>query len=160
MSDNVETKVLCVRKIGWKRIARNTQRFGWYLDNAEQHTTTTETTTYEGSISGDTITVTPHTTRSSKVRVWLSFYRYSSEIPASVKTVELFYNLFFLVRRIIGFLLPIALIPYIILFLLGQALSDLGSLISMYWMIAFFSWIALMIIEGILARVGHSLLRR
>ena len=68
-------KVLCVKRFGWKRIAKNTQRFGWVLSDAEEETTVTETTTYEGKVVGDTLYVNPRTNRSSKVRVWLSFYR-------------------------------------------------------------------------------------
>lgn len=158
MSDDVETKSLCVRKIGWKRISRNTQRFGWVLNDAEEHTETTETTTYEGRVSGDTIHITPRTTRKTKVRIWLSFYRFRSDIPGVVRTIEFFYNIFFFLRRVIGFLLPWALIPFVIVALVGGV--DFVMTYGVYWEIAFFVWLILMVIEGILARIAFNSLSK
>ena len=73
----IKSKVLCVKKLGWRRIAKNMTRFGWTLADAEQHTTTTEETTYTGEVANNKVYITPHTKSSTKVRVWLSFYRNS-----------------------------------------------------------------------------------
>ena len=105
-----QTKVLCVKKLGWKRIAHNVERFGWTLGEAEEETETTITTSYEGRVSGDNIYIEEKVSKSTKVRVWLSFHRYKSDFSNyyAVKPLEIIYNIAFLLRRILGFLLPIA----------------------------------------------------
>ncbi|MDE6850685.1 MAG: hypothetical protein K2J54_05090 [Clostridia bacterium] len=150
-------KVLCVKRFGWKRIAKNTQRFGWVLSDAEEETTVTETTTYEGKVVGDTLYVNPRTNRSSKVRVWLSFYR-NMYIPAGVRILEFFYNVFFLLRRILAFFLPLIAVGSLILMLTGGV--DILLSLMLWIELAFGLWIAFIILEGILARIAYAVLAK
>lgn len=154
-----KTKVLCVKRFGWKRIAKNTQRFGWILDSAEQETTVTEETTYEGSVVGDTVYINPRTHRTSKVRVWLSFYRYSSDYKnlSSIFFLEALYNLFFFIRRILAFFLPIVSVVALVVAFSGG--SDIVLKYGGWLAAAFFVWLGMIIFEGILSRIARKILK-
>ena len=151
------TKVLCVKRFGWKRIAKNTQRFGWILSDAEEETTVTETTTYEGNVVGDTLYINPRTNRSSKVRVWLTFYR-NIYVPAGVRVLEFFYSLIFLLRRILAFFLPIIGVCALIVFLMGH--GDILLTYPTIFILPLLLWLSFIILEGILARIARAILRK
>ena len=73
---NVEWKHLSIRCWGWKRVVKNTERFGWELMDAKERTTTTTKTSYEGRVvSDDKVEITPRTQTTTKKRVELSFAR-------------------------------------------------------------------------------------
>lgn len=166
MAKDISTKVLCVKKIGWKRIAKNFMRFGWDLDDAEQETTITKTTEYEITETPKGYHAKPHTNTSTKVRIWLTFTRRKSDFEnlAAVRPLELFYNLFFYARRIVGFVLPILAIATFVLALLGGAstTNDMGGYNTMVgWLLAVFGiWVGLILLETILARIAGKILRR
>ncbi len=161
-----KVKVLCVKRFGWKRIARNTERFGWTLDEAEEETTTTHETTYEGEVVGDKIYVKPHTTTSTKVRVWLTFWRNKDDFKnlMAIRLLELVYNILFYIRRIVGFFLPVVGVLSIIVVAFsnstGGHYDDETTQLSMYLLAAFASWISLIICEGILSRIAGAILKR
>lgn len=155
-SQGYKTKHLTVRKIGWKRIAKNTQRFGWILDDATIHTDITETTTYEGRVCGDTIYINPRTNRKSKTRVWLSFYRVIN-VGAGVATLEFFYNVIYILRKILAFCLPFLFVGGLVLFFLNC--TEI-SLRAFYWATGFFfGWIGCIIFEGVFSRIAGSVLK-
>ena len=161
---NYSTKNLSVKKFGWKRIAKNTQRFGWVISDAVEHTEVTETTTYEATVYNDTIYVNPKTNRSSWVRVFLTFYRNSYLIPASVKVIEFFYNIIFFLRRVLAFFVPIATVLVILFASMGGANAiDGGETIYMIgtgWVLISGFWLAFIILENILARIASGILKR
>lgn len=162
----IKTKVLCVKKLGWKRIARNTERFGWTLDEAEQETTTTHETTYEGKIIDNKVYVKSHTNTSTTIRIWLSFWRNKDDFKnlTIIRPLELIYNIIFTIRRIIGFFMPIATILLIIgtLFLnaTGSGYHDEMNRFFIILIVVFLIWLLLMICEGIFSRIAGAILKR
>lgn len=52
---STQRKTVTWGKLGWKRVCKNTMRFGWEsLENVE-HTETTYTTNYEGEVIDDKV---------------------------------------------------------------------------------------------------------
>lgn len=157
-------KYLTLRKFGWKRIAKNTQRFGWKLFDAEEETTITETTEYEGTISGDKLTITPHTRSSSSTKMNLSFSRDPDRFVnlGSIRILELFYNIFFLIRRILARLLPLAYIASIVLMLLSNSVPngelDTATTVFFYALGGTAVWLAMIILENIFAKIASKIL--
>ena len=157
----VATKHLVIKKIGWKRICKNTQRFGWVLDDAYQHEETTVTTTYTGEVINDKIVIKEDKQKSTKISVHLSFYRNSNWFVNlnKVKFLEFFYNIFFLFRRILAFFLPIISVVVLVIALMGKSDFILSSSLGIVWEIGIFVWIFLIIIENILARIAYRILK-
>ena len=153
-----ETKNLVIKKLGWKRICKNTQRFGWVLDDAYQHEETTVTTTYTGEVVNDKIVIKEDNQKSTKVRVHLSFIRDRDWFVnfGKIRFLEIIYNIIFFFRRVLAFLLPIASIAALVVFLFGKGDILLDSLFGALYMAGFFVWIAFIIIENILARIAYS----
>ena len=148
------TKVLCVKRFGWKRIANNTERFGWIMYDAEEETTITTTTTYEGEIVDNKIYINPKTNRKSKVRVWLSFYRYD-RVPLPVKILEFIYNRIFFLRVILAFISPLYLGALIVLGFLQFSIEKL----SFGFGFVVLGWLCCILLEGILARIAGLFIR-
>lgn len=140
---NGYTKVFKVRRIGWRRIAKNISRLGWhYLDEK----------------GGSDIKLPPD--KCGKHKVWLTFWRLDSERdaqPAAVRTLEFFYNLIFLVRRIAAFFLPVLLVAGIIVSIIKQ--PDGFSTAVAFILSCFAIWIACIILEGVLARCADAKLK-
>lgn len=104
----IQTKFLSVGRLGWRLVCHNMECFGWELYDAEKVNTTTTTTTYEGEIDGDTIHITPHTSTSTERRVDMTFCR---DLDAYknlfiVRFFEIFYNIVFVIRRILSHIVP------------------------------------------------------
>ena len=110
------SKWVRVRPIGRKRVAQCIMRFGWNLDDATKRTQTTITDWYEEGTNNYV-----KTTSSTKRWVELSFYRDSRWFSnlAVLLIPELLFNIAFLLRRIIGFLLPLVIPAAILIILLG-----------------------------------------
>ena len=128
-----EIKKLVVRKFGWKRICHNQERFGWELAEAVQEDEVKERTTYEGNVSGDTLYVKPHTTRRTKTRIHLTFYRDIEKLPnfsGGIIALEFFYNVSFVFRTIFAFFAPFAAIAIVILALLGGKNGNPASILE------------------------------
>lgn len=171
----VKYKKLVVGRVGWGRIVRNTERFGWELVTAEEVTTVETETYYEGyqdgnrfiieaEMDGNNIKLPTKTREHKSVREHLTFRRDSNWFKNlfAIFPLELIYNILFIVRRIIGILLPIAaglLFAVAIIFNNIELRDDIIH-ISMYVEIAFVVWLALIIIEGILARIAKRILKR
>lgn len=159
-----KTKVLRVKPFGWKRIARNVQRFGWTAYDAEQHTTTTEETTYTGEVANNKVYITPHTKSSTKVRVWLSFYRNSDNFKNlyAIKPFELLYGIVFWIRRILGTLLPIATVIMFIFVMINQSTPNPTELegIFLCYLLALGAWIVGLIMESVVSRIAGKILKR
>ena len=158
-----KTKVLRVKPFGWKRIARNVQRFGWTAYDAEEETTTTTETSYTGEIVGNKVYITPHTKSSTKVRVWLSFYRNSDNFKNlyAIKPFELLYGIVFWIRRILGTLLPIATVIMFIFVMINLSTPNPTEMesIFLYYLLALGIWVLGMVLEGIIARIANKILK-
>ena len=154
------SKWIHVRPIGWKRVAKCIMRFGWRLDDATERTETTTTDWYE--VQGEWSRYVKSTT-SSKRWVELEFYRDSKWFRnlAVLLIPELIFNIAFLVRRIIGFLLPFTVPVCIVLILFGggQAMAITETPLPQIFLVAFFTWIGLMIVEEILSRIAKRILK-
>ena len=157
----VQTKYLTIKKFGWKRVAKNHERFGWYLDEAIKHTITTEETEYEGRVYDDRITITPHTKITKKTRMELSFHRDTNDIAnmGQIFFIELLFNIVFLLRRIIGFILPWMLVPFALVFLMGESGSELGTTMTSILGVAFLAWLGGIILEVIISKIGEKVLK-
>ncbi len=153
-----QTKTLRIKKLGWRRIAKNTQKFGWILDNAEQEVTIERERSYEGRVYNDKLYIDEKVTERKKVVMVLSFHRDTSEFAnyRQISIMEVFYNIIFLIRRIIGFFLPILTVIVLIIALIGSIdqLPNEGS----FYLVLVFIWIFGIISENILASIfGHCL---
>ena len=72
---STQRKTVTWGKLGWKRVCKNTMRFGWEsLENVE-HTETTYTTNYEGEVIDDKVYIHENTTSSTKTRIHMHFIR-------------------------------------------------------------------------------------
>lgn len=159
-----QTKYVNVRKLGWRTVVRQRKRFGWELYDAEQETTTTTETTYEGTVSGDTVYIKPKTTTSTKTRVHLTFIRYPKQFKnlAVVRPIEWIYNLVFLLRRILGSLLYLATAAVFLafFFLNTYMASKEAEPIIIGFMAAWFVWMGLILCEVVFSLIGKAILRR
>ena len=145
---NIQTKVLCVKKFGWQRIAKDRMCFGWELNNAEEHTETTSTVSYNVTEYSGKYEITPEVTHSTKVRIWLSFLRDRDRFEnlGSIALIELFYKLVFaVIAAIIGFLAGLeGGVHPIVLWFIGLT----GA------------WLLGIVLEVVLARIAAAILRR
>ncbi len=153
-----QTKTLRIKKLGWRRIAKNTQKFGWILDDAEEEVTIERSRSYEGRVYNDTLYVDEKVKEKKKVVMVLSFHRDTSEFAnyRKISIIEVFYNIIFLIRRIIGIVLPILTIIVFIFALMGgtDQLPNEGS----FYLTILFIWFFGIISENILASIfGHCL---
>lgn len=135
-------------------------RFGWALDDAVEHHETTVTTTYEGQVVGDTLYINERNDEKTKIRMHLEFHRDKNKFAnlGAVTVLEVFYNIFFYLRRIIGFFLPILGIATILVAALLQD-TELFEKFGMSLLIGFLVWILLIILEGVFARIAGKILR-
>lgn len=163
----MQTKTLTVRRFGWKRVANNMYRFGWDLADATQHTQTRAKTTYEGRINySGNVDITPHTSKSTKIRVILDFVRYDEYIPnlGSISVLEAFYNLIYFIRFIVGTFLPFSAILFIPPFapLLGSALfgSEHWNRIIGIPVILFIVWIVGIFLEWLFSFISWKILSK
>lgn len=160
MAKTKQFKSLIIKKLGWKRVAKNVMRFGWELDDAVEHHDTTVTTSYEGRVVGDTVYVDEHKDEKTKVRVHLDFHRDRSKFAnlGAIFVFELFYNIFFYLRRLIGFCLPILLLGSLVVAMV-DAQSELGGNLGILLCSLFCAWLGLIALEGIFARIAHAILK-
>lgn len=153
----MQQKSLVVRKLGWKRVVRNLARFGWELDDAVQHTHTQIKTRYDGNFA--------NTTKTKKIRIHLEFLRFDEKFEnlSSVSALEFLYNFIFVIRRIIGTLLPFTLImlippigPFIGGLLFGQ---DRWSIFIVLILGCVLGWAILMLLENIFSFIAGKKLK-
>ena len=160
----VQTKVLCLKKFGWKRIAKNTERFGWILDDATEEEEITETHTWEGEYNPSTnkITGRERVEKSSKIRIWLTFYRYPNTFTnlIAISPLEILYTICFWIRRIVGFILPLLTIALFVVAAIGDGPELLETSFGPLYFSALGIWIALILLEGIFARIAAKILKR
>lgn len=131
-----KTKLLRVFAIGWKRILKNTEKFGWSFIDEEDI---------------ENIHYHPKTDKRCRFTVWLDFLRIDKITDAcpELKKIELIYNIFFLLRRILRLLMPIMFIWSIVA---GGGMPFLG------FVAAFIGWIICIILENILANTADKTL--
>ena len=167
-----QIKTVKCRKIGWKNVSKNVQCFGWTPASAEEITTIKEKLDYyevSGSFDENmhfSGTATPHITTSTKTRVWLSFYRIPadfSNLPA-IAPLELLYNIFFLIRKILGTILPWLLFATfaVAIILSGSPFDaqDYYLLLGYAWMICFGGWLVCIFLDFLFARIAKAILRQ
>lgn len=160
MHDDYAHKHLILKRFGWKRVANNTMRFGWQLNDAEQHTTTTIEKSYEGTICDDKVYIKENQTRRTSVSIHLYFSRRKSDYNNiyAIFPLELLYNICFLIRRIIGAILPIAFMGIILVVAIGSSDLIKESGADTWLMIGFGIWLGLIILEGVLSRIAGKIL--
>lgn len=101
----MEFKSLSLKRRGWKRVARNTTRFGWNLENATELTTKYTTTTYEGKfVNDDTVEISPRDSVSYTTTIELTFSRDRDKIENMflILMLEFWYKVFFVLRKFFG----------------------------------------------------------
>ena len=160
----VQTKVLCLKKFGWKRVANNTERFGWTLDDATEEEEVTETHTWEGEYNPSTnqYRARERVDRSSKVRIWLTFYRTPADFTnlIAISPIEMLYTICFWIRRIVGFILPLLTIALVVVASIGDGPELLETSFGPIYFSSLGIWVALILLEGIFARIAAKILKR
>lgn len=158
----LQRKSLTIKRFGWRRIAKNTARFGWSLSDAVEKIETTETTSYTGKInSNGDIEIEEHVDTSSKVTVHLSFIRdtrWFSNLH-SVYPLEIFYNIVFTLRRIAAFFMPFVFGGLFLIAIIGMKdiLSEEGCGALIFTILG--SWTVSIFLETILARIAEGILK-
>lgn len=161
----METKSMRLKKLLSGRVIRNTKCFGWHLYD---RTDVEETTTWVDSVDaehmyGDKWKFTPHYNSETKYFIELSFYRKSEWFRnlGGVKILEFFYNLIFLIRRIIGALLPAAFVIAMILAITSSSSNNdaTGNLVGAIFGGTFMSWLLLIVLEDIFAVTARGILK-
>ena len=162
---NMETKSMRLKKLLSGRVIRNTKCFGWHLYDK---TDVEETTTWVDSVDaehmyGDKWKFTPHYNSETKYFLDVSFYRKSEWFRnlGGVKILEFFYNLIFLIRRIIGALLPPAFVIAMLFVIIGTSSNDdpTGNLVGAIFGGAFMAWVLLILLEDIFAMIARGILK-
>ncbi|MDE6690346.1 MAG: DUF1292 domain-containing protein [Clostridia bacterium] len=140
---NGDVKDITVKKIGWRRIAKNTCRFGWAYVNPDS----------------DSDEIIEPFSKKGTTKVELLFVRSDAVTKgkSAVHTLEFIYNLIFLLRRIVAFLLPILAVVGIVVSVIKR--EEGVKTAVMFVLIALLVWIACIIAEGVLARCAASKLR-
>lgn len=160
-----QTKYISVKKMGWKRIARNVQRFGWVLDDAEEEVIINRSRSYEGNVYDDKVYIKENVKEKRKVLIHLSFHRDGNDFENlnSISIIEIFYNIIYFIRKILAWILPIFSIVVFVIMLLGQSdeLFGNGYLAPMgtYYVLCLIFWGVGILTENILANVASSILR-
>lgn len=164
-----ERKSLRLNKLFSGRVIRNARGFGWLVNSL---TNITETTTWVDSADaehqyGNTWKITPHYKSETKYFVEIEFLRDSDwyqNLPG-VKVLEVFYNIFFTIRRILGALLPMA---WVLLFGFFILWSGIGSgaekdalLLKVLTpiVISTFAWIFLLVLETTFSAIARGILK-
>lgn len=153
----ISKKELTISRWGWKRVAKNTEKFGWVLEDVWKSTKTTEKTSYDVWSDGNTVHVDEHTSKSKFIRMELTFSRDDSRFVnlRSIFWLELLYNIFFTIRRFLGGILYIFNILMLISLIL-QVPDVLTTPIGMIWWISLIIWAILIVLEGVLARIADN----
>lgn len=156
----VRSKVICIKRFAWQRVAREFSRLGWDIVNAEQETSTTYTHHYD--VYEDGTTIHTGTDKSSKVRIWLSMVRDRDWYVNGNKiiAIDIFFSIFFLLRRVMGALTPIAAIPFVILLLIGFGTTEVGQVFMALFFSFLGSWILLQILEFVFSVIGGNILAK
>ncbi len=161
----METKSMRLKKLLSGRVIRNTKCFGWHLYDK---TDVEETTTWVDSVDaehmyGDKWKFTPHYNSETKYFLDVSFYRKSEWFKnlGGVKILEFFYNLIFLIRRIIGALLPAVFVIAMIFVITGTSGNDYttSNLVGAIFGGTFMTWVLLMLLEDIFAMIARGILK-
>lgn len=107
----MDRKKLVLRKLGWKRIARQVMRFGWILENAYEHTDRIVNEEYYLVFNENKFRVDKDTTVKDIVRMHLTFYRESgfTSYYKGVAILEFLYNITYFFKKIASFLALAAL---------------------------------------------------
>ena len=161
----METKTMRLKKLLSGRVIRNTKGFGWHLYDA---TDVAETTTWVDSVDAENVydnkwKLTPHYNSETKYFIDLTFYRKNEWFKnlGSIKILEFFYNFFFILRRIIGAVLPPAFVILMIMSIVtfSKNNSEAGSVVGAIFGGLFMSWILLILIEDILSGIARGMLK-
>lgn len=144
-------KMLSIGKLGWKRIAKNTQCFGWNLDKVTKVTSTTKTRTYEGKIHDDnSITVSSHDSYSTSKWMELKFSRDESLLANRDKVlqIEWFYNIVYKMRQFSRYI-------WFVTCILCVGISAMGidnTVVTAICMFTMLIWLGLRLAENAIAK--------
>jgi hypothetical protein len=157
----IQSKFLSLRPLGWKRICKNTQRFGWELTDAKEHVTTETKTTYKETHYYDRVEVTPETKTTTTRRIHLSFIRDTERFEglASVRALETLYGIVYLFRSIANFATKVLWVVALIIAFMGEIGSEFGAPIGEYAFIVLFVWLGLRLVENIIASIAYKRLQ-
>lgn len=157
----IQSKFLTLRPMGWQRICKNTQRFGWELTDAKEHTTTETKTTYKETHYYDHVEVTPETTTTKKTRIHLAFMRDTDRFEnfGAIQTLESIYCIVYFFRAIANFFTKVMWVLALIVAFIGEIGGDYGGPIGTYAFVVLFIWLGLRLVEDILARVAYNKLQ-
>lgn len=161
----VETKEVYVKKFGYERIVKNFQKFGWTVNDIIEEITTTTERSYEGEIKDNKVYLKENVKTSSKVLINISMYRDTEDFVnlKSIKLLELVFNIFYLIRKLIAWILPLFSGVMLLVALTGnsdllfEAAEDELS-IGGIWSLVLFSWLGLILIENLLASIAGKCL--
>ena len=157
----IESKFLTLRPFGWKRICKNTQRFGWELTDAKAHTTTETKTTYKETTYYDHVEITPETTTKTTKRIHLSFVRDTDRFEnfASVRALEALYGIVYLFRTIANFATKVLWAIALVVAFMGEIGGEFGIGLSQYAFAVLLIWLGLRLVENIIARIAYNRLQ-
>lgn len=163
----IETKEAYVKKFGYQRILKNFQKFGWTINEVIKETTTTYETSYEGEIIDNKVILKENVTSNSKVLIHISMYRDTEEYINlnSIKLLELVFNIFYLIRKLIAWILPLFSGLVLLVALTGNSdalfqSTDGEWTVGGVWTLTIFVWLMLILIENILASIADKCLIR
>lgn len=151
-----QTKFLSIRPMGWKRICKNTMRFGWELTDAKEHTTTETKTTYKETHYYDRVEVTPETTTKTTRRIHLSFVRYPEKFEnlGEIKLWETLYGIAYLFRTIALFFTKLIWVLTLLVALIGEIAGEVGTPLSSGAVVITLIWLGLRLTENIFAHIA------
>lgn len=154
-------KRLILKRHGWKRIAKNTMKFGWELYDAKEHTTVTEETSYTGKVVDDTIYLDPHTKTYTSISIHLSFVRYKEKFSNlfAIFPLEILYKIVFTLRRILGSILPLAFGASFLFYIFMSGTDSNVMLPLGCCFIGLIVWAVLILFEQIFAGIAGKILR-
>ena len=149
-------KTLYIKRFGWKRIAREFQRMGWKLNDAYEHTNTTYTDHYD--VYEDGHREYTGTTTNTKISISLHMSRDLDwyENGHKIHVIDVFFSLFFVIRRLLGTIMPINIVIFIISLIAG------GDFYNTYFGIFFAilgSYLGFLLLEIIFSFIGKAILK-
>ena len=152
-------KTLTVKRLGWRRIANEFQRLGWRLDDAYEHTVTTETDHYD--VYEDGHKEYTGTTTSRKISIILHFSRDLSWYinGNKIHAIDVFFSVFFYLRRILGAFMPVNIVIFLIALLVDSSKDSFSTLYMPYFITFIVLYFVFLILEIIFSYVGEGILK-
>lgn len=159
---SIQRKTVTWGRLGWKRVCKNTMRFGWDSESNVEHTETTYTTSYEGEVVNDKVYLHENTKESTKTTMYMYFTRNTDQFVnlPQIFVLELLYNILLFIHKIVKFLIPLIVAGFFILLLtpFKDILYNNMEITAAIFGV-FVAWGILIILENILARIACKILK-